>query len=365
MLRFLRGAIAAFSCVVLAGCGQGPVAVVGGEKISEKEFYAELERQAGRDAVLKLVMAEMITREAAAQGIVVSEEQLNQDLQRAMQQVGGPQAWERELARRGQTEASLRRERKLELLVRQLLTKDVTVSEEEVREFFEQNRRDYDRPALYAISEIVLDSKDEARRILAELKKPGADFASLAREHSVSDATAAVGGARPPTPLELIRPTVLQAVVEHLEPGELSDVVGADDFWYIVRLEDRTPPVKGDVRDPVIAEDCKERLRLQKGKSWPKLLEEMKAKYNVTILWPQYSFLQEEFASPEALPQFGTGAEPTDAGAGAELPPPPAEKKETGAGSEAGAKPEKKPAGEARKKQPTTPPSKKPEKPEE
>lgn len=352
MLRSLRGALAAFSCVALvAGCGQGPLAVVNGEKIGEKQFREELERQAGRDAVAKLIMEEMLLQEAAAQGIVISEERLNEDMRKAMEGAGGPQPWARELERRGHTEESIRRERRIDLTVHELMTKGVTVSEEEIKQFFEENRKDlYDRPALYVISEIAVDEKAEAQRLREELKKPEADFASLARQHSVSG-TASLGGRRRPTPLELFRPELLREAISHLELGQVSDVIPADDLWYIVRLEDKTPPVKGSLKDPVIAEDVKNRLMRQKGKSWPDLFQELKEKYDVNILWPEYKFLEEDFASPAALPEFGAGEGTTETGAQPEKKPEPPEKTQ----QEPAGKPEKKP---------TTPPAAKPAEPD-
>lgn len=365
MLRSLCGAFAAFSCVaVLAGCGRGPIAVVQGQKIGEKEFHAELERQAGRDALRNLIIGEMITREAAAQGIVVPEERLNEDMRRAVEQAGGPAVWKQELERRGLTEEAIRKQRRVGLLAQELMTKGVKVSDQEVKDFFQKNRERYDRPAYYAISEIVLDSKAEADRVRGELKKPGADFATLARQNSVSRGTSATGGMREPAPLEFIQPAVLQPVIKNLMPGQTSAVIPADGLWYIVRLVDQTPSVKGSVRDPMVAQDIKERLRAAKGKSPDKLLTELKAKYSVTILWPDYASLQEEFASAAALPEFGAREKPGEAGKEPKAGPAPSPPAGAPAGAEGKeAKPGPPPAAPPAEKQATTPPAKKPAKP--
>ena len=98
-------------------------------------------------------------------------------------------------------------------------------------------------------SHILVDSEDEAKAILAELKK-GGDFAALAKQKS-KDPGAANGGDLGYFTQDQMVPEFAQAAFK-LEAGQLSDPVKTQFGWHIIKVEekrDRPIPEFDKVRD--------------------------------------------------------------------------------------------------------------------
>jgi len=96
---------------------------------------------------------------------------------------------------------------------------------------------------------ILVDTEDQAKAILAELKK-GGDFAALAKEKS-KDPGAKNGGDLGYFTQEQMVPEFAQAAFK-LEAGQLSDPVKTQFGWHIIRVEekrDRPIPEFDKVRD--------------------------------------------------------------------------------------------------------------------
>nr|WP_272495874.1 peptidyl-prolyl cis-trans isomerase [Bacillus pinisoli] len=74
-----------------------------------------------------------------------------------------------------------------------MLTKDVTIPEEDVERFYEENQSLYDIPTTYHLSHIKVDTEEEAKTVIDELDN-GSDFAVLAMERSTDEFTSNQGG---------------------------------------------------------------------------------------------------------------------------------------------------------------------------
>ena len=75
-------------------------------------------------------------------------------------------------------------------LLDDVLFKDIPISEEEARAFFEENK---DSIVQIRASHILLEAEEEAQQILGQLKE-GADFSELAVKQSTDTASGALGG---------------------------------------------------------------------------------------------------------------------------------------------------------------------------
>jgi peptidyl-prolyl cis-trans isomerase C len=98
-------------------------------------------------------------------------------------------------------------------------------------------------------SHILVDTEDEAKAILAELKK-GGDFAAIAKQKS-KDPGAANGGDLGYFTSDQMVPEFAQAAFK-LEAGQLSDPVKTQFGWHIIKVEekrDRPIPQFDKVRD--------------------------------------------------------------------------------------------------------------------
>ncbi len=124
------------------------------------------------------------------------------------------------------------------LLVREVaasITDEITVSEQEASEYYEQNKEALADPSEWHVREIVVNDEAAAKDILVALYG-GADFAQTARERSTG-ATAANGGDlgfinQMPFPQ-------MESALQALEPGGISSVIkGPEGKFYIIKLEE-------------------------------------------------------------------------------------------------------------------------------
>lgn len=125
--------------------------------------------------------------------------------------------------------------------------------------YFEENRRRYRTPERVRIRQIVVEDEAKARQLRAQLGE-GADFATLAEEHSLAP-EAGEGGLLPAFARGEM-PEVFDEAFK-LRPGGLSRVLESPYGFHLLRSETRIPahdPELTEVRDAVRMELQQKRL---------------------------------------------------------------------------------------------------------
>ena len=93
----------------------------------------------------------------------------------------------------GITEDALRDDLKIELLLRKIVRDQITVTEEDTREYFIENQYLFNTPEQVEARHILVETRDEAEEII-QLLDEGQDFSELAKEHSIDTVSAQQGG---------------------------------------------------------------------------------------------------------------------------------------------------------------------------
>lgn len=127
-----------------------------------------------------------------------------------------------------------------EYLNRNVLQK-TEVKDEEAKKFYEEHKADYNRPAQVKISQILVNSEAEAKKINDELKK-GGEFAALAKEKS-KDSFAAKGG-QVGWIEKSANPTVFEQAAFNLKSGQISDPIKTEKGYYVIKSEGVRPEFK-------------------------------------------------------------------------------------------------------------------------
>ena len=136
-------------------------------------------------------------------------------------------------------------------LLEDMFPDELKVSSEEVEERYTKDRDSvYSRPAMVRASHILIaadenvtgEARNEALRkaetVLAEARKPGADFASLAEQNS-SCPSKDRGGDLGFFPREGAMVEPFAAAAFALKPGDISDVVETPFGYHIIKVTDR------------------------------------------------------------------------------------------------------------------------------
>lgn len=164
------------------------------------------------------------------------------------------------------------------LLQREILDK-VDVNDEEVSEYYEQNKGSFTEKEQVHLYNILLESEEEAQDILEQLKA-GGDFSEIAKEKSTGP-SAAKGGDLGYLTKGTIIPEI-EEVVFALEVEELSEVVKTDFGFHILKITEKKPETVKTLEE--VKEDIIQTLLPAKQKeAFENLLERLKSKVEIEI----------------------------------------------------------------------------------
>jgi peptidyl-prolyl cis-trans isomerase SurA len=167
--------------------------------------------------------------------------------------------------------AEMRKSITIDKLVNKEITSKISVSEAEIKSFYEKNKDSFNLPEGFHIAHILVDpnptpelnnakkddakTPDEARQKITRILKDvqsGQDFATIARNYSEDPASTPMGGDLNFQPIDAIANTDpnLAAAVKKLKVGETSGIVETRFGYHIVKLLEKDPGGQKDLADP-------------------------------------------------------------------------------------------------------------------
>jgi len=204
-----------------------------------EDVAAQLQDRAFDD----MVYLKLMVKEAEDKGIEVNKEELDEAVNefKQMQSRMGEDGYEKFLNQTGLDEEELRNEMKMDQIISKIqaeVTADVKVSEEEIRNYYDENIETFKQPAGIRIYHILVDSEELANDLLEKLNG-GEDFSQLAMENSTCG-SAPNGG-----DLGIVNETTnfvqeFKDAALKLEPGEITQTPVKTKFGYhIIKAGDR------------------------------------------------------------------------------------------------------------------------------
>ena len=238
------------------------VARVNSTNITWKQFNDALKKQSGNQMLAGLLREELIRQGAKQHNITVIDEDVQSELDRLADQFGSTAGLEQVLSQYGMSLDDLRGQIKSTLLLEGIAAKDVTVEEEELKTYYEENKDRYTEPEQVKARHILVEDEETAKSILKKLES-GEDFAEIAKEKSSDSGSKDKGG-----DLGFFERGVMDASFEeaafNLGIGETSAPVKTMFGYHIIRVEDKKPErlaafeeVQDDVRKQVIKQKSK------------------------------------------------------------------------------------------------------------
>lgn len=227
------------------------VATIGDKNITHQEWLSQLEKLYGKDTLKELINREVIYQLAEKYNIEVSEELLEQEV--TMIKAMYNSIDHEQLANEEEFEKQIH----YNLLLEEMLTRDVTIPEEQIQEFYEQNKSLYNIPSTYHLSHILVNTKEEADAVLKELEN-GSNFSVLAMEKSVDEFSSTQGGDLGFVTLDSgYLPSGYEETLLSMEPTEWKGPVEAEGKYAILYLHEKVPGKE------YTYDDVKEHIRRQ------------------------------------------------------------------------------------------------------
>jgi foldase protein PrsA len=266
-MKYASRLLAAFVVVallaVVTGCTGQNAATVNGQGIPLSEVKVQLEAAKtqypqmfqgadaatrGRDIAKRLVdnlVDEKLVADAAAKmGVTITDAQVEKQLGQIRGQFKDQAAFDEALKKFGTTLEKLKAQLKNQLLlqgVQAKLSSSQTVSEKEIKAYYDKNKSQFKQTAAKRVSQILVAAKDQALAgNLSTQLKSGANFAALAKKYSIDKGSAVNGGdlGWPTTPYV---PEFQAAVDKLTKTGQMSAPVKSTYGWHIIKLDATRP----------------------------------------------------------------------------------------------------------------------------
>lgn len=218
---------------------KGAVASINGEEISYADWMAALQRTHGEQQLKTMIDKVVVMQLAEEEQMKVPEKIMDRELAllTSMQGVlskdelkGKKEIWREDIRYRYQLEG--------------LLTKDTSIEEQRIKEFYNIYKNQYDFKSAMQLSHILVRNKETAEKVMKELHE-GASFDLLAREYSIDDETKGDGGYLGfITTTSQFFPNGYEEIASNMDVHTFSEPFKADTGYAIIYLHQKLPTIK-------------------------------------------------------------------------------------------------------------------------
>ncbi|MFD3261344.1 peptidylprolyl isomerase [Paenibacillus lentus] len=247
----LAAALVIVLVLPLIGNKKDVVATVNGTTITQSELYNELVKASGgeqaKQALDAMITKTLIAQEAKKKSVVVTEEDINAEIDNYTKSFGSLEVLEQMLQQYGMTMEDLKQEAELNVMISKLLEDKTNVTDEEVKETFEMYKESFNTPEQVRASVILVETEAEANDVIQQLKE-GKDFTELAKSTSLDTFTKDLGGDTGFFGRGQVEPAVEEAAFK-LQKDEISGAVKTDDGYKVIKLTDRKEAKEGTLEE--------------------------------------------------------------------------------------------------------------------
>ncbi|CAG7656387.1 peptidyl-prolyl cis-trans isomerase [Paenibacillus allorhizosphaerae] len=261
-----------------------PIATVGDKTITVRMLEEQLMSKYGRELLNQIIDHEVIRMEGKAQGISVDDSEVQQEIKRMQQGYDSEEQFFKAMKEQlGFTPEALKKDIYYKLLSEKIAMQGIRITDEQVEAYIKAHADEFKTPAQLKLAQIVTANKDQANRALNDLAK-GSDFAQVAKERSLDDATRENGGDL--GWLEEDDPFIPAAVMKsakQLKPGQTSAPIEVDGAFVVLKLKERKEALKTG-SDNAIKEQVRKEMALREAPSIKEIIKKLREKWKVTIL---------------------------------------------------------------------------------
>jgi len=185
---------------------QGAIATINGEIITKQELdqkYSQLPEQyqlfiTKEDFLDQMINVKLLLQEAKKQAIVISEEEIEFELNNLKKQTSTEEEFNELLKQRNIELEDLRKQINEQLTINKLLNETVfskiEISDSKIKQYYEANPDSFEaKEGEIRIKHILVTTEEAAEQLLEDLEE-GADFSELAQLQSLDTASAIRGG---------------------------------------------------------------------------------------------------------------------------------------------------------------------------
>ncbi|MDR4432844.1 peptidyl-prolyl cis-trans isomerase [Bacillus tequilensis] len=163
------------------------IATIGGKSVTREEWLKEMEDQYGKSTLEDMINVRVVEQLAQKNNLKVSKSEIDREF--LLIKAVNNSFYENEHT----TEKEWKDQIRYNILLEELLTRDIDISNKELKSFYNKNKELYQFDDSYRIRHIVVKDEEEAREVLKELNG-GSSFEAVAAERSTDRYTSPYGG---------------------------------------------------------------------------------------------------------------------------------------------------------------------------
>lgn len=154
--------------VAMAFSSDAAVAKVNGQEISQEELYDLMVKQSGEQALDLLVTQKIVDLEIKKNNVVITQAEIDQQIKELEETYGGEEELKMALEYSGMTMEDLRQNVELNTKIEKLIAPNISITEEEIKEYFEANKESFVTPEQTEPN--LENSKDKVKDALFQQK---------------------------------------------------------------------------------------------------------------------------------------------------------------------------------------------------
>lgn len=253
------------------------VAKVGEEEITKDELYNLMLEQSGPQALDALIVEKLVELEVEKKEIEVSDEEIEEELNKTKEEIGGEEEFNQALQQSGLTIEKLKENIATNLKINKLIEPYISISDDEVEEYFEQNKNLLVQEEEVNASHILVETEEKADEIKGKLDA-GEDFAELAKEHS-TDGSKDNGGELGFFGKGAMVPE-FEEVAFSLGVGEISEPVKSEFGYHIIKVNEKKEAEEANFEE--LEDEIKSMIKDEKSQeAYAKWYEETREEYEI------------------------------------------------------------------------------------
>jgi parvulin-like peptidyl-prolyl isomerase len=187
----------------------------------------------------QLVNSILLYQHAQEKNITISESDINEEIEKIKNSFETESDFNDAIKRSNLTLNQLKDDIRRQLMIGEVIEQEndkVEVTEEEISKYYEEHKDYFFEPEKRKIRHILVEDKEEAQKILNQIKDGMVDFEKAAREKSICPSSEQDGDLGYITRGQMVKE--FETVAFSLEAGEISEVVKTEYGYHIIRCED-------------------------------------------------------------------------------------------------------------------------------
>lgn len=253
-----------------------------GGGITWEELLNKLLDTYGEQVLEELIDRHLVFKKAEQLGVQLAEEEIEREvLSLRIGNTSEEEFYSEIEASLGISPDELKAEMEYYLLLEELATMDIVISEDEIREFYTEHPEMFEIPSQYHIYQIIVHSEQEATQVIDEIAQ-GSSFEAAAAEHSIDSLTASKGGDLGfVTSNDYFIEEELLATAGKLDLNTLSDPIPLEEGFAVIKVTEKVDGQKQELEE--VEGKIRRQLALQQIGGTARFLERLREQAEIEI----------------------------------------------------------------------------------